>query len=113
MKMDGMELIVVKNSIEEVGERGNQPREDTMHEEGVEGATRGLRFGGAGPKRGLSPLIAVARRHQERGGKVLLRDRGRAQGRLEPQGRTHTPFSLSVAIDVKLMETIQRIWRRL
>ena len=41
MKMEGVELVVAKNGEEEVGERRNQPREDAVLKEGVEGATQG------------------------------------------------------------------------
>ena len=87
MKMEGMEVIMVEDSIEEMRERADEPREDAVLEEGIKSIPRGLRLGGANPKRSLFPLVAVARRHQERSGKVLLRDRGRAQGRLVTGGR--------------------------
>ena len=79
MKMEGMELVMAEDGVEKSRERGDQPREDTMHGEGVEGTIRGLRIGGAGPERRLSPLIVVARRQREHGGEVLLfSDAGRA-----------------------------------
>ena len=76
MNMEGVELVVAKNSVEEVGERGNQPREDTVLEEGVEGAAQSFRLGIADLERRLSTLIAIVSSQLERGGEVLLLGEG-------------------------------------
>ena len=42
MKMKGLQLVMAEDGVEEVGEGGNQPRNDAAHEEGVKGASRSL-----------------------------------------------------------------------
>ena len=86
MKMEGMEIIMAEDGVDETGERGDQPLEDAVQEEGIEGTAQGFQLGGAGPEHGLFPLVIIARRHSAHGGELLLRDRGRAQGRLVPGG---------------------------
>ena len=41
MKMEGMEIIMAEDNIEEIRERGDYPREDAMPEEGMGGTARG------------------------------------------------------------------------
>ena len=62
MEMQRLQPVMAKDLIEEVGEGGNQPRDDAAHEEGEEGAPRRLRHGRASPELGLPPLVALSRR---------------------------------------------------
>ena len=84
--MEGVEIVVAQHGIEEIKKRRDQPRGNTIQEEGMKGIARSLRLARAGPKRCLSSLVVIACHHSTRSGKLLVRDRGRAQGRLIPGG---------------------------
>ena len=59
MKMEGMKIVMAKDSVEEVRERGTIPATMLFMKRGVEGTAWGLRLVGANPKRGLSPLVGA------------------------------------------------------
>ena len=87
MEMEGLQPVMAEDGIEEVGEGGNQARDDAAREEGVEGAPRSLWLDGASLELGLPLLVVLPRRQQTRGGEVLLRDIGRVQSPLVLGGR--------------------------
>ena len=86
MDVERVEARVVANSEEEAGEWGHQPRVDVVHEQGEEGAARGLRCSGGDPERFLLPLIVVARHQEERGLELLPGHAGCQQPWLVPGG---------------------------
>ena len=62
MKMEGMQLVMVEDGLEEIREGGNQSRDNAAHEEGVEGASQSFWLGGASPELGLPLLVVLPRR---------------------------------------------------
>ena len=63
MKIEGVEIIMAEDGVEEVRERGDQPDEDALREERIGGTAQCFRLDRAGPERYLSSFIAAARRH--------------------------------------------------
>ena len=85
--MQGLNLVVVKDDGEELGERRAEPSEDVVEEEGIKCPRQDPLLGGADQEDGLFLLIVVTRRQQERGGRVLHHgDGGRAEGRCRRGG---------------------------
>ena len=87
MEMKGLQPVMAKDGVEEVGEGRKQACDDGVREERVESAPLSLRHGRASPDFGLPLLIALPRCQQARGGEILLRDGGRVQGWLIPGWR--------------------------
>ena len=71
--MQSMQLVLAKDNKKELRERRHQTRDDSAHEEGVEGAPLVLRSGGAEPERSLPHLVNLRRRHLAHEGEILLR----------------------------------------
>ena len=86
MDVERLDTIVVKDGEEEGGERRYQPGVDVVHKEGKEVAARGLRDSGGDPERGLSPLIIVAHRQEERCLELLPGHAGHQKPWLVPGG---------------------------
>ena len=93
MKMEGVDLIVTEDGVEDVGEGGNQPGNGATREEGVESAARGLRLGRADPKHSLLLLVTL-RHHQAHGGQALLYHARRLMRGLVPGWRRGSPLFL-------------------
>ena len=89
MEMKGVDLVMVENGEEEVGERGDKPGEDVVLKERIEGLTRRLRRRGDEPDHRLPSFIVAGCQYREHGGKVfLLADGGNLEGRPRTRGRT-------------------------
>ena len=67
-----MQVVLAKNSKEELGKGRHQPGDDGAHKEWAEGAPLAFRLVGADLEHGR-PLVAL-RHHQAREGEILLRE---------------------------------------
>ena len=71
VEVQSLQVVLAKNSKEELEKRRHQTGDDGAHKERVEGSPLAYRLGGAGLEHS-PPLVALRHHHQAREGEILL-----------------------------------------
>ena len=83
VEVQSLQVVLAKDSKEELGKRRHQTGDDGAHKERIEGAPIALRLVGAGLEHSR-PLVALRHHHQAREGEILLRHVWGIQSRRVP-----------------------------